>query len=72
MARVTARDWSITSRGFAEQSPNKLLVLVDGRAVYSPLFAGTVGVAFSRALAVPDVAGEVVMVAAGRHEGGHR
>jgi len=41
VARVTARDWSITSRGFAEQSPNKLLVLVDGRAIYSPLFAGT-------------------------------
>ena len=40
VARVTARDWSITSRGFAEQSPNKLLVLVDGRAIYSPLFAG--------------------------------
>lgn len=28
VARVTARDWSITSRGFAEQSPNKLLVLI--------------------------------------------
>ena len=41
VARVTARDWSITSRGFAEPSPNKLLVLVDGRAIYSPLFAGT-------------------------------
>lgn len=40
VARVTARDWSITARGFAEASPNKLLVLVDGRAVYSPLFAG--------------------------------
>ena len=40
-ARVTARDWSITTRGFAEQSPNKLLVMIDGRAVYSPLFAGT-------------------------------
>ena len=40
VTRVTARDWSITSRGFAEQSPNKLLVLVDGRAIYSPLFAG--------------------------------
>jgi iron complex outermembrane receptor protein len=40
VARVTERDWSITSRGFAEQSPNKLLVLIDGRAVYSPLFAG--------------------------------
>lgn len=40
VARVTARDWSVTARGFAEASPNKLLVLVDGRAVYSPLFAG--------------------------------
>ncbi|HKU60156.1 MAG TPA: TonB-dependent receptor [Gemmatimonadales bacterium] len=40
VAQVTGRDWSITSRGFAEQSPNKLLVLIDGRAVYSPLFAG--------------------------------
>ena len=40
VARVTARDWSITARGFAEQSPNKLLVLIDGRAVYSPLFSG--------------------------------
>ena len=29
VARVTARDWSITARGFAEASPNKLLVLVD-------------------------------------------
>ena len=40
VARVTARDWSVTARGFAEASPNKLLVVVDGRAVYSPLFAG--------------------------------
>ena len=40
VARVTSRDWSITARGYAEQSPNKMLVLIDGRAVYSPLFAG--------------------------------
>src|SRR5688500_8523978 len=40
VARVTGRDWSITSRGYAEQSPNKMLVLIDGRPVYSPLFAG--------------------------------
>ena len=40
VARVTGRDWSITSRGYAEQSPNKMLVVVDGRPVYSPLFAG--------------------------------
>ncbi|HEU5049676.1 MAG TPA: TonB-dependent receptor [Gemmatimonadales bacterium] len=40
VAQVTARDWSITARGFAEHLPNKLLVLIDGRAVYSPLFSG--------------------------------
>ncbi|MGH7630046.1 MAG: TonB-dependent receptor plug domain-containing protein [Gemmatimonadales bacterium] len=39
-AAISARSWAITSRGFAEQSPNKLLVLLDGRAIYSPLFAG--------------------------------
>ncbi len=40
VARVGSRDWAITSRGFNERSSNKLLVLVDGRAVYSPVFAG--------------------------------
>src|SRR5205085_1772632 len=40
VARVGSRDWAITSRGFNERSSNKLLVLIDGRAVYSPVFAG--------------------------------
>jgi iron complex outermembrane recepter protein len=40
VARVGSRDWAISSRGFNERSSNKLLVLVDGREVYSPLFAG--------------------------------
>src|SRR5919112_3555289 len=39
-ARVGTRDWAISSRGFNAQSSNKMLVLVDGRVVYSPLFAG--------------------------------
>ncbi len=38
--RLGAQNWSITSRGFADFTTNKLLVLIDGRAVYSPLFAG--------------------------------
>jgi iron complex outermembrane receptor protein len=38
--RLGAQNWSITSRGFADFTTNKLLVLVDGRAIYSPLFAG--------------------------------
>ncbi len=40
VARVGTREWAISSRGFNDQTTNKLLVLIDGRAVYSPLFAG--------------------------------
>ncbi|HET8648777.1 MAG TPA: TonB-dependent receptor [Gemmatimonadales bacterium] len=40
VARVGARDWAISARGFNEQSSNKLLVLVDGRTTYSPVFSG--------------------------------
>lgn len=32
--------WLITSRGFKAPFANKLLVMIDGRTVYSPLFAG--------------------------------
>lgn len=35
-----AHDWSVAVRGFGGVYSNKLLVLVDGRAVYSPFFAG--------------------------------
>ncbi len=41
VARVNPNTWAITSRGFQISTANKLLVLVDGRSVYSPLFAGT-------------------------------
>jgi len=40
VARVNAHDWAITSRGFNGQFANKLLVLIDGRSVYSPVFSG--------------------------------
>ena len=32
--------WAVSIRGQADQYSNKLLVLVDGRSVYSPLFSG--------------------------------
>jgi iron complex outermembrane receptor protein len=39
--RIDALDYSITARGFAGfESANKLLVLMDGRSVYTPLFSG--------------------------------
>jgi iron complex outermembrane receptor protein len=33
--------WSVTLRGFGGVYSNKLLVMVDGRTVYTPLYAGT-------------------------------
>ena len=40
VARVDSRDWAISSRGFNDLYSNKLLVMVDGRTIYSPAFAG--------------------------------
>ena len=40
VAQINANTWAITARGFNLQFANKLLVLIDGRAVYSPLFGG--------------------------------
>jgi iron complex outermembrane receptor protein len=40
VAQIDAGKWAISSRGFNGQYSNKLLVLVDGRTVYSPFFAG--------------------------------
>jgi len=40
VGQVNASQWAIGSRGFAGLYTNKLLVLVDGRTVYSRLFAG--------------------------------
>jgi len=40
VARVDARNYAITARGFNNPFANKLLVLIDGRTVYSPLFSG--------------------------------
>lgn len=40
VARVDARNYSVTARGFNNPFQNKLLVMIDGRTVYSPLFSG--------------------------------
>jgi iron complex outermembrane receptor protein len=41
VARIDAGKWAIGSRGFADRLARSIRVLIDGRAVYSPLFAGT-------------------------------
>jgi iron complex outermembrane receptor protein len=40
IAVVDANKWVVTARGFAGLFANKLLVLIDGRSVYTPLFSG--------------------------------
>lgn len=40
VARNGSHSWTISIRGFNSDLSNKLLVLIDGRSVYSPLFAG--------------------------------
>ncbi|MBB3221864.1 TonB-dependent receptor plug domain-containing protein [Pseudoduganella umbonata] len=40
VARVDARGYAITARGFNSLQSNKLLVLIDGRTLYTPLFSG--------------------------------
>ena len=40
VAQIDASTWAISARGFNFQFANKLLVLIDGRAVYTPLFGG--------------------------------
>lgn len=41
VARIDANKWAVTSRGFNNELANKLLVMIDGRSVYTPLFSGT-------------------------------
>lgn len=42
VARIDASRWAISIRGFREEFSNKLLVMIDGRPVYTPLFGGVV------------------------------
>ena len=39
-AHISGDRWAVSIRGFNGQFANKLLVLVDGRSVYSPAFSG--------------------------------
>jgi iron complex outermembrane recepter protein len=40
VAQINAHDWAISARGFNADLANKLLVLIDGRVVYTPLYGG--------------------------------
>lgn len=40
VAKIDGNKWAVSSRGFNKRYSNKLLVLIDGRSVYSPFFSG--------------------------------
>jgi iron complex outermembrane recepter protein len=40
VAQINSSTWAISARGFNGQYANKLLLLVDGRTVYTPVFSG--------------------------------
>jgi iron complex outermembrane recepter protein len=40
VARIDANKWAVSARGFNGRIANKLLVLMDGRSVYSPFYSG--------------------------------
>lgn len=40
LARADANQYAITARGFNSTTANKMLVQIDGRTIYSPLFSG--------------------------------
>src|SRR5581483_3930427 len=40
VAQIDASQWAVSARGFNDEFVNKLLVLQDGRSIYTPLFGG--------------------------------
>ncbi|MGA2430644.1 MAG: TonB-dependent receptor [Candidatus Acidiferrum sp.] len=40
VAQIDANTWAISARGLNEQFSDKLLVMIDGRSVYTPTFGG--------------------------------
>jgi iron complex outermembrane recepter protein len=41
VASMDSHSWAISARGLTDLLSDRLLVMIDGRTVYSPLFAGT-------------------------------
>ncbi len=40
VAQLGSQNWAVSVRGFNDMFANKLLVMIDGRSVYTPLFSG--------------------------------
>lgn len=53
VARFNGGSWAIATRGFAAVTNNKMLVMIDGRSIYTQLFGGVFWEA--QHVALPDV-----------------
>ena len=40
VASIDASNWAVSARGFNDTFANKLLVMIDGRPIYTPLYSG--------------------------------
>jgi len=40
VAQINSNTWAVSARGFNHRFSNKLLILMDGRCLYTPLFSG--------------------------------
>jgi len=40
VARINANKWAISSRGFNDEFADKMLVMIDGRSIYTPYYGG--------------------------------
>jgi iron complex outermembrane receptor protein len=54
VARADSNSWAISIRGFNSTLANKLLVLIDGRSIYNPVFGGVLWEAQNLVLADID------------------
>lgn len=41
VARVSSNEWAVSARGFNGTFSNKMLVMIDGQSIYTPVFSGT-------------------------------
>ena len=40
VAQIDANKWAVSMRGFNDLFSSKLLVMIDGRTIYTPIFSG--------------------------------
>ncbi len=41
VAQIDANTWAVSARGFNSRFANKMLIMIDNRSIYNPVFSGT-------------------------------